>query len=294
MKKYLSHYSAARFWNIPYVETVLGSKITESKEVHFTVSRRNTMWETKKYKIHWCKVALPASAVVSKNGIMVASPELLFLQFACKLSIHQLILLGLQLCSHPPGNPNAAITTKQKLNAFLTKTSGYQGRRKAIRAIKYVENGSASIMESLVYMILALPHSLGGYGLSGANFNYEIRLNDEAGERLGQKRCFTDLYYKSAKLAIEYDSFSFHNSPSAQGKDSIRSAILRRHGIEVMHFTTIQLYNERACEDFAFNLASRLGKRIQIRTKKFDKMNELLRALLPIQKPIMSIDEKDL
>lgn len=293
MKRYLSHYSAAEFWNIPYVETVLGSKITESKEVHFTVSRRNTMWETKGHKIHWCRVSLPASAVLSKNGIAVASPELVFLQFACKLSMHQLILLGLQLCSHPPGNPLATITTKQKLNAFITKTPGYQGRRKALRAIKYIENGSASIMESMVYMILTLPHSLGGYGFSGANFNYEIKLNDEAGKLLGQKRCFTDLYYKSAKLAIEYDSFSFHNSPSSQGKDSIRSAILHRHGIEVMHFTTIQLYNERACTDFAFNLASRLGKRMQIRTKKFDEMNQLLRALLPAQKPI-GIDVKDL
>jgi len=281
MKKYLSHYSAAKLWEIPYVEAVLGSKITESKEVHFTVSRRNTMWETKGYKIHWCKVALPAKSVLPRNGMMVASPELVFLQLARELDIHQLILLGLQLCSHPPGDPIVSITTKQKLNTFITKASGHQGRRKALRAIKYVENGSASIMESIVYMILTLPHALGGYGLSGAKFNCEIKLSNEAGKRLGQRRCFADLYYKSAKLAIEYDSFSFHNSPSAQGKDSIRSAILHRHGIEVMHFTTIQLYNERACADFAFNLASRLGKRIHIRTKKFDEMNEQLRALLP-------------
>jgi hypothetical protein len=32
-----------------------------------------------------------------------------------------------------------------------------------------------------------------------------------------------------------------------------------------------------------FNLASRLGKRIQIRTKKFDEMHTLLRALLPAE-----------
>lgn len=213
---------------------------------------------------------------------MVASPELLFLQLASELSIHRLILLGLQLCSHPPGNPSAAITTKEKLKSFLSEAPGHHGQKKAWRASTYIENGSASIMESIVYMSLTLPYLLGGYGLRGAIFNYEIRLQGEAGKRLRQKRCFIDLYYKTAKLAIEYESFSFHSRPSEQGKDAIRSAILDRHGIEMMHLSTIQLYDKIAFADFIFNLSSRLGKRIQIRTEKFNEMNALLRALLPV------------
>jgi hypothetical protein len=216
---------------------------------------------------------------------MVASPELLFLQLACRLDIHRLILLGLQLCSHPPGNSSEAITTKKKLKAFLAKTSGHRGHPKASRAAKYLEDGSASVMESLAYMILTLPHALGGYGLDGAIFNYEIMLKGEVGRRLGQKRCFMDLYYQAAKLAVEYESFAFHNNPSEQGKDVMRSTILGRQGIEVMHLSTIQLYDQGACMDFAFNLASRLGKRIQIRTKQFDEMHALLRALLPSGRP---------
>jgi very-short-patch-repair endonuclease len=145
-------------------------------------------------------------------------------------------------------------------------------------------------MESLAFMILTLPHALGGYGLGGAVFNHEIKLRDEAGKRLGQKRCFADLYYKPAKLAVEYESFAFHNSPSEQGKDMMRSAILERQGVEVMHLSTIQLYDKDACKDFVFNLASRLGRRIQIRTKKFDEMHALLRALLPAGKPVVEPD----
>jgi hypothetical protein len=136
-------------------------------------------------------------------------------------------------------------------------------------------------MESMAYMILTLPHALGGYGLDGAVFNHEIKLKDEAGKRLGQKRCFTDLYYKSARLAVEYESFAFHNSPWSLGKDVMRSAILDRQGVDVMRLSTFQLYDKGACMDFAFNLASGLGKRIQIRTRKFDAMHALLRALLP-------------
>lgn len=62
-------------------------------------------------------------------------------------------------------------------------------------------------------------------------------------------------------MAVEYESFAYHNSPSEQGKDAIRSAALERQGIGVMHLNTIQLYDREACKDFAYNLAARLGKR---------------------------------
>ncbi|NLB40986.1 MAG: hypothetical protein GX815_01750 [Clostridiales bacterium] len=283
MKEYLSYFSAAAMWNIPYIETVLDTKLAEADLIDITVTQRNARSQRKGYNIFLSELALPASAVVSKNGQMVASPELVFLQFASKLHIHRLILLGLQLCSYSPGKPSEAITTKHKLKSFLMKTSsGHRGHIIASRAVKYLEDGSASIMESIVYMILTLPHAMGGYGLGDVVFNYEIKLSDDAGKRLGQKRCFLDMYYKSVKLAIEYDSFAFHNTPLMQGKDSMRSASLERQGIDIMHMSTIQLYDKGACMDFAFNLASRLGKRIQIRTKKFNDMHEHLRSLLPI------------
>ncbi|MGI6733982.1 MAG: hypothetical protein ACOX4J_07440 [Anaerovoracaceae bacterium] len=281
MKKFLSHLSAAIYWNVPYIEAVLGSEIAEAKTVDFTVTEISERFQVKGCTVHLCQTPLPRGAVVIRNGEAVASPELMFLQLAPKLSIHKLILLGLQLCSHPPGRPSQAITTKKKLTTFVSKASWHRGQLKALRALKYIEDGSGSIMESVAYMILTLPNALGGYGIGGATFNYEIKLNEQASKRLGQERCFLDLYYKSARLAVEYDSFTFHNTPSERGRDAIRSVILNRHGIEVMHLNTIQLYDKKACTDFASQLAFRLGKRIQIRTWKFDEMNTLLRTLLP-------------
>ena len=280
MEKYLSHFSAAEMWDIPCIKDVLGLKTEETNAVDITVSEQNAKFRIKGKNVHSCELTLPTDAVISRNGKMVASPELLFLELASKLSVHRLILLGLQLCSHSPGKPFEAKTTKQKLNAFLAKTPGHLGHRKAVRAMKYVENGSASIMESIAYMILTLPHSLGGYGLNGAVFNHEIKLKSDARIRLGQSRCFTDLYYKQAKVAVEYESFAYHHSPLEQGKDVMRSAILERQGVDVMRLSTIQLYDKNACEDFAYNLAARLRKRMQIRTKKFDEMHAHLRELL--------------
>ncbi len=281
MNRYISHYSATAFWNIPYIESVLGYKANVTDMVDITVSRRKERSGKKNEVIHFSKLDLPSGAVILKDDLKVASPELLFLQLGSKLDIHREILLGIQLCSHPPGEPTVAITTKRKLKNFIAKTPRHRGCQNALQALRYIENGSASIMESLAYMILTLPHTLGGYGLYGAVFNHEIKLAESGIARLGQKRCFADLYYKSHRLAVEYDSFTFHSSPMMQGKDIVRSAILERQGVDVMSLSTIQLYSKEPCMDFAQNLASRLGRRIQIRTKKFNQMHEHLRKLLP-------------
>ncbi len=281
MDKYLSHRSAAAEWNIPFIGAVFGNDTPGSAEPHITVCDHNARFSNNGRRVHSCGLALPSGAVIFKDSKTVASPELLFLELANELSIHRLILLGLQLCSHPAGSPSKAVTTRRKLISFLEKTSGHRGHRKALRAIKYVENGSASIMESLSYMILALPCDLGGYGLDGAVFGYKFRLNVEEKRRLNQNRCFVDMYYKLAKVAVEYESFTHHSSPAEQGKDAIRSEILRKHGVKVMHLSTIQLYDKDACRDFARNLSVNINNRIRIRSSRFEEMHMLLRELLP-------------
>lgn len=281
MKYYISHYTAAKHWNIPYLENIIPTWVQDEKLIHISYCQRNCRYYQDGWKVYASKMSLPSGAIITVSGENVASPELVFLQLASKLDIHRLILLGMQLCSHPPGKPCLAITTKQKLKKFIEKAQGYNGRRKASRALKYIENGSASIMESLSYMILSLPIALGGYGLKGITLNYEIKLGGEGVNRLGQNRCFIDLYFKSEKIAVEYESYAFHGSPYEHGRGMIRATILERQGISVMPLTTIQLYNKEACKDFAFNLAVRLNKRVQIRSKKFNHMHDSIRGLLP-------------
>lgn len=292
MKEYYSLLSAAKIWEVPYIETVFGKNMyTETDTDSITVTRNNARYYINGKKVRSCELDLPPNAIILRNGKMVASPELMFLECASKLSIHRLILLGLQLCSHEPGKPYKSITTKERLEAFLANTSGHRGQRKALRAVKYVKNGSASIMESMMYMILTLPHALGGYGLDGADFNYKVDIKEEAKRSIGKNRCYLDLYYKQARLGIEYDSYAHHRSPLEQGNDNMRSAAIARQGIEIMKMNTIQLYNKESCRLFAKNLAARLKRRIYIRTKEFDKMHDLLRELLPVrERDAMSVN----
>jgi len=285
MKKYFSHFTAAYHWNIPHLNDVLEKKdvnrYQDEEVVEITVTEQSRKYKKQNHIIHACELPLPRGAVVWSNESFVASPELVFLDLANNLDIHRLILLGLQMCSHPPGNKSESVTTKRKLSSFLEKTRGFRGHEKAEYALQYIENGSASFMESMAFMILTLPHKYGGFGLKGACFNYEIEFGKTYGQSLRQKRCFVDLFYSQEKLAVEYDSFAYHHSPSAQSKDLLRATAIERQRIEVMRFSTIQLYDEKACREFAQNLAVRLGRRIRIRTPKFHKANNDLRDLLP-------------
>jgi len=287
MEKYLSHYSAAYHWAIPYLDNVLDSKYVNryhvDQIVDITVNDRNKEYKKKKHNIHVCKLPLPQSTIIKHGNVFVASPELVFLELANQMDMNRLILLGLQMCSHPPGEPSKALTTKRKLTIFLEKTQRHFGHRKAVRALRYVQNGSASIMESIAFMILTLPNSYGGFALCGAVFNHEINLETKDKRYRRQKKCFVDLFYKNARLAVEYDSFTHHSRPSEQSRDLLRATSLENLGIEVVRFSTVQLYDKDACKEFAQNLATHLGKKIIIRTKKFYSAHKSLRDLLPLK-----------
>lgn len=283
MKEFLSYLSAAEYWGIPQLDDLLGKEYKDrNSNVHdVTVTTSGSRRRNRKCVSHSCEIFLPRDAVIKCGNDAVASPALLFLELASELDMHRLILLGLQMCSHPPGGRAKTITSKHELEIFIKKTAGHRGHRKAECALKYIEDGSASIMESLAFMMLTLPNYYGGYGLRGAILNHEIFLEEKGRRQLKQKRCFVDMFYKKAKIAVEYDSFTYHKQPSEQSKDMIRSTFLERQGIKVIRLGTTQFYNKETFEMFACNLASRLGKQIRIRTKNFQTENRNLRKLLP-------------
>lgn len=285
MDIYRSHYSAATAWNVPNLENVVGKKYINKRLssglIDITVSERRARYKRSGYIIHSCSLALPRNAIVKRNGKYIASPELVFLQLANELDIQRLILLGILMCSHKAGRPNEAITTKRRIEILLSKTKGHQGHSKAVRALRHIEDGAASINEALAFMIITLPHSLGGFGLDGATFGEEVLLEEDSQKILRQKRCYLDIYYDDEKLDVEYNSHEYHKHAKSQGKDDKRASALESQGIDVFRITTIQLYERKSFDKLVKNLAKRLERRIQIRTKKFEAAHRNLRSLLP-------------
>ena len=59
MKKYLSHFSAAKMWDIPYIEAVLGPETEETGPVDVTVCESNARFRNHGKKVHSCELDPP-------------------------------------------------------------------------------------------------------------------------------------------------------------------------------------------------------------------------------------------
>jgi len=135
--------------------------------------------------------------------------------------------------------------------------------------------------EILLFMLLTLPPSLGGVGLSGATFNPKICFTPGNSLLLGKNFCYVDLYFSAKRTAVEYDSFAHHSTPAAQAYDAKRAMALRSQGYKVVRITTEQLYNPESFLSAARHLARCLGKRIRLRHPDYAQRCREIRDLLP-------------
>ena len=69
-----------------------------------------------------------------------------------------------------------AADQRRKLTAYANSLDKTHGKRKAIKALRYVANGSASSRETILTMLLTLPYRMGGYGLKQPLLNHRIDL----------------------------------------------------------------------------------------------------------------------
>lgn len=281
---HLSHTSAAIQWEIPYLHTVLGypswEALIESQTLnHRCYYQRITRRVEKGEVRHVRSLALPKNSLRMVNGEVVSSPELVFLELSKELNFHQRVLLGIQLCSSSP-NDTPPLTTTRKLKRFINACPYHGGYKVAVNALRYIVDNSWSIMESLLYMLLTLPNSYGGFGLTGAKLNQSIVLPKKGGWQKTNK-VFADLYWEAAKLVVEYDSIEFHNSALSWTRDSQRQVTLERNGFKSLSVTTAQIYSDNALAEVAQLIAKHLNKRIRIRTPKYVQQKAILRGMLP-------------
>ena len=267
VEKYLCGKAALDYWDVPAIRGKIEppDMIFPEEYVIFTDKH---VYRPDRAKIHTCSI-LGAEKYV--DGRACALP-LVFLQVALEYSIHELIYLGLQICSYREGDRPRC--TVEELKACADELRGHRGRRKALRAIRYLENNSRSPMESILYMFLRLPNALGGCGFS------EIVLNERISLEGGNKTYYADLYVPSCKLDIEYDSEEHHTGTSALARDRERAAHLESEGYRVVSVGYSQLNNLKAFRNLARQLSRWIGKRIYIRARKFFESFVALRDLL--------------
>lgn len=240
--------------------------------------------ETKRVVSHTWTSIPDNSFLDAGEEFLVSSPEFCFLQMARSYTLSQLIQLGMELCgtyaladSGPAVTRDASLTTVSRLSAFVDAAKGMPGRTKALRALRYVSNASASPMETVLALLLYLPYNLGGYGLERPLFNHRVNVPPSLRALADRTFCRCDLCWPNRKLAIEYDSRLHHEDLPKQGSDA-----RRRSTLIALDYTVITVFPGQVMDSGAFNrlahqLAKLTGKRLRYEDPAFTRKHLQLR-----------------
>lgn len=242
---------------------------------------------------HVCRVLLspPITGMFCKiadNGY-ITSPEMTFVQMANRLDLISLIKLGMELCGTYAPCPYSdrfderpAVTNKNKLLSYCKRASGIRGAATALKALRWVVDGSNSPAETALVLYLCLPVRMGGYGFAFPDMNPETQLGMRASKMHGYSSMRCDLHWVEANTAVEYDSDQEHLTSQSAARDAGRRNVLGYKDIAVITVRKPMIASPSAFDDVARQLAHQLGRRIRPRDLEFTSARADLRiALFP-------------
>ena len=247
------------------------------QRIHVLTPKASAGKSSKDVQVHRWTVGIPASAFhrISK-GVYVSSPEFAFVQMASVLTLTELIALGFELCgtyhlkasstqassdvraSEPKLQP---LTSVARLVVAVNESAGARGHALALRALKYVVDGSNSPYETLTSMFLCLPVMLGGYGIAKPQMNLHIDFDESIA--LAAKRTWAsgDLVWHDQRLVVEYFGKD-HASADRMESDAARIDALNLAGYNVLTVTRAQILSIPRFEELARAIATQTGKRL--------------------------------
>lgn len=312
MKLFLSGFSAFEYWTSMRLDanphpTTAGSAIIErcahtnrdvlsyaqrpdisqlSWPIDVLIPQATNNLKTSLVIPHRCPERLPKGALRSAGrGLYVSSPELCFLQLARDLPLHDLALVGFELCGAYAlnlQNDGALVscnpaTTKTKLQRFLESCHGATGVKRALRAARLVLDGSCSPMESKVALLLSANSTVGGFGLPLPELNTKLTMpvrghNLESTNgttstvRTSQTRA-CDLLWRERGIAIEYDSTTHHEGRENIDRDARRRNQLVSNGLTVLTVTRQHAQDFFAMESIASDVRMLLGRNARPRSR---------------------------
>ncbi len=280
MKRYISHWTAAKFWQVPYLEHFFTEHLNGPEE--YTVFEPGHRTYGDKLMVHVCAVPLPSTATHHVNDTPVVSPAFLFVQCCLRLNITLAIILGCLLCSPLDGHP--ALTSVAEIRDFIMQISYVWGRTRALDALKYIKDDFESVMEIMNYILVDLPSSLGGFGIQEeALINARIPISKREARQLNQVRNYLkpDLLYPEHRLIIEYYGHESHSSPEAVSHDQIREAILRKKGYRVIVVRASDIYNPQNLHRLYQRLEETINKTLRITTPHYKPRLTFIHSLRP-------------
>ena len=223
----------------------------------------------------FCKIA---------QNAYVASPEMTFAQMATRLPMLDLVKLGMELCGTYALCPYSdrfddrpPVTSKKRLESFCRRAKGMHGSAAALRALRWVVDGSNSPAETALVLYLCLPVRLGGYGFEYPDMNPTTPLGKRASKMAEYPTMRCDLHWIAKRVVVEYDSDQEHLSSQSASRDARRRNILGYKDITVITVRKPMLYTPRAFDDVVRQLARALGRQLRSRDLNFTPTRSSLR-----------------
>ncbi len=255
---------------IAQIEGIRSSASLESP-AHILVKDPTQSRTTGSFVAHACRASLPGGSLLHfDDDVLVSAPAFAFTQIAARVkNLVALIQLGFELCGTYQTTRTGSesiyqvppLASVRSLREFVVRNPSINGARKALRALRYIADGSASPRETKLALVLGLPMMYGGYGLGMPLMNYEIETNAAARSISGRLHLRCDLCWPQVKLDVEYQSREMHAGESSRIRDSRRMNALGAMGWTSIGVTNDELDSVHAMDAIADTIRRHIGKR---------------------------------
>lgn len=241
-----------------------------------------------------CRIALPNDSALQKQAesVLVASPDLVFVQLANQLDDLDLLLVGFELCGcysmkldpvlqdGPDGFVRRPpLTSPGRLFDVARGLRGCKGVARAIRMLRLVLPQSLSPKETHLVLILCLPASHGGFALPRPSLNYRVDFDKEGRALTGSDFALIDIAWPHEKVGVEFDGHRDHFTTGKLIKDELRRKALERKGWSITRIRSAQMTNVTQMKAIVRQLAEELGHGVTPAEPELDKMTSLMARL---------------
>lgn len=259
------------------------------KPLHVLVQSETARSRSELIRCHIAPKMLPKRALTKiAPDVYACSPHLLFEQMATALPLTELVCLGYELCgdyrlSNGPERgfrKRSLLGTPDAFAQSLERGPGVRGRKKTALALQHIAANSASPMEAITAIPLALPCAYGGYGLPKPQLNYRIELPKNARATSGRSYLVADICWPDQGICVEYQSAQFHTGSERIDADARRQTALLECGFKVFEVTAQQALSTSGMDGVANAIAKTMGRRIRPKASWRARQAEMRAQLL--------------
>ena len=152
-----------------------------------------------------------------REGLYMATPELVFLRMSRFKSEMQLAQIAMNLCARyfidvktdKICDRSQFLTTPEKLHSFCLTLADVRGARKALDALRWVYPNSGSPVETRLQLLMSLPLARGGFALPLTHMNYDVKAGRLV--RIAEQNSYSiDCANPVLKTGVEFDGQDSH------------------------------------------------------------------------------------